>query len=120
MAYLEFMRKNIKNFDIPIITILKHGVFSIGSYLCYKYVKQFKFSVFLFDKDTNKIGIKLMNEHLNHSYPIRFMRNNTHAEISAKAFLNNFNIKHKEKSYSYIAEWNDKENMIEIDLNKKV
>ena len=114
MPFEEFMKtRPVK--DKPIISISKQGIIGLNQACYNKYLKQYSYVILLFDKDSNKIGIKPTNEDKINSYKIRVTRNGSLAQISATAFLKYFNILY-EKTRIYTCMWNDEEKLLEVKL----
>lgn len=115
MAYEEFTAKSRATTDIPMISILKQGVIGINNECYGKYFKNYKYAIFFFDKENKKIGIKPTNEPASNTYTIRISRDGKLASVSAMAFLNYYNIPHKD-SKSYPCDWNESEKILEVKL----
>lgn len=115
MAYEEFTAKSRSSLDVAMISILKQGIMGINS-ACYdKYFKNFKYVVFLYDEENNKIGLKPTNEPFGNAYNVRVSKNGKLANVSAKSFLKFYNISHNE-SKSYACYWNETEKILEVEL----
>lgn len=87
--------------------------FSQGSIKRYELVK-YKFATLYFDKDTEKVGVKLTND-ANEEGICKLQVRGSNAAVSAKAFLDYYNIEHN-KTKSYQATWDDTEKMIIVSL----
>ena len=119
MGFVEFDGKRIQSGNNPRVTILKTGLFGINK-VCYEqYFKNYEYVVFSYDNERNVIGLRPTHEDTKKTYTIRSSRKGTMVIISATAFLNFFRIKH-EVSTAYSIIWNDKEKLVEVDLNQTV
>jgi len=65
---------------------------------------RYKFVLFGFDPQTRTVGIKLLKEKEEGAYAIRGTKSG--ATVSAKAFLKEYEIDHKE-SQSYLVKWDE-------------
>jgi hypothetical protein len=116
MAFEEFTHKKRPVSDVPMVSILKQGVFGINQTCYKKYFKDYKYVIMLFDKEENKIGLKPTNNASHNTYTIRTSREGRLTNISAIAFLNHYGIKHDE-TRSYNCNWNEQEEILEIPLS---
>jgi len=114
MVYQEFTLRRCPR-DIPMISILKHGIISINQTCYYKYFKDYKYVVFLFDIENNRIGIKPTNVPKENVYNIRVTRNGKLANISASAFLKYYKISHTETK-AYSCSWHEEQKILEVQL----
>jgi hypothetical protein len=117
MAFEKFHR-DVFTKDQPIISILDRGQFAIGR-VCYeKFLKDYyKFIVLYYDKDRRVIGLKPTNTKAPECYEVLVDPSGRLARISGHKFLKFFKIEH-EKSHKYKVRWNEKEKLIELDLNQ--
>ncbi|MDD5584815.1 MAG: hypothetical protein PHV55_07155 [Candidatus Omnitrophica bacterium] len=118
MSFEEFTLKRRPVRDTPMISILKQGTIGINSVAYDQYFRKYKYVIFLFDRQNNKIGIKLTNDAGSNTYNIRVSRGGRLANISALAFLKYYEIPHVE-SKAYTCDLNAKENMVEVTLSNK-
>lgn len=98
------------------ITILEAGIFWINFITTRKFLKGFKRTYVLYDKERKVIGFKPTNEQ-KHTYSLSRAKGRNDITVSGMAFLEYYKIPHKERK-SYKATWNDKERLVEIDLNQ--
>jgi hypothetical protein len=115
MAFEEFTGKTRSNTAIPMVSILKHGRIGLNQECYTNYLKDYKFVVFLYDKQNKKIGIRPTNQPISHAYNIKVNRNGKLASISAISFLHHYNIPF-DKSQSYSCHWNATEKILEVQL----
>ena len=118
MGYEEFTGKKRLQGDFPMISIFKQGVLSVNKACYEKYLKKYSFVVLLFDETNQKIGIRPTNEATGKSFPIRSDKFFKHCFISARGFLNHYQIL-PTHTKAYACSWNVKENILEIDLKEK-
>jgi len=117
MGFQKFVGKRQKPVNKePMISVLRAGRLGINKACLEKYLKNYKYAVLFFDPEKKIIGIQPTNEASDEAYPIRVSRTSD-AGITALAFLRHFGIPH-EKSRSYVAAWNDKEMLVEIDITQ--
>ena len=114
MAYEEFTLRRCPR-DIPMVSILKHGIISLNQACYYEYFKSYKYVVFLFDRENNKIALKLTNDAKDNVYNIRVTRNGRLASISASAFLKYYKIPHPQTK-AYSCSWNEEQKILEVQL----
>jgi hypothetical protein len=117
MGYELFKTKmRSKDRNVPIITIYTGRAMSINR-VCYRtFFKEKKYALLYYDQELKKIGIKPTEKHEYWSRKLIDCENDRRTIIlSIKAFLNHYHIDLKETT-SYIAQWNDKEKMVEINL----
>jgi len=115
MAFEEFTAKTRSNVAIPMVSILKHGRIGLNHECFTKYFKEYKFVVFLYDKQNKKVGMRPTNAHLSNAFNIKETRNGKLATISATTFLNYYNIPF-DKSQSFPCHWNETEKVLELQL----
>ena len=80
-------------------------------------MKDYKFAVLFFDKDTERIGIKLTNNE-NEEGATTAIKGNTGIIISAASFLEHYNIDHKTLR-KYPIDFDQKEELYIIDLKEE-
>lgn len=115
MAFEEFTAKTRSNVAIPMVSILKHGRIGLNQACFTKYFKDFKFVVFLYDKQNKKVGIRPTNEHLSNAFNIKVTRNGKLASVNATIFLKYYKIPF-DKSQSFPCHWNETKKIVEIKL----
>lgn len=115
MAFEEFTAKTRSNVNVPMVSILKYGRFGLNGECYRKYFKDYKFVVFLFDKDNNKIGIMPIKQPQSNAFNLKVSRKGTIASISATTFLKYYKIPY-DKSQSFSCHWNATDNILEVQL----
>lgn len=75
----------------------------------------YKYGVLFYDKELQRVGIKLTKEREEGSCSLIVRKN--HGSVSAKAFLNYYGIDYSETT-PYDAHWDDQEKLIVFDLKK--
>lgn len=115
MAFEEFTAKSRPNITIPMVSILKYGRIGLNQQCYIKYFKDYKFVVFLYDKETKKIGLKPTNDHLRNAFNVKVAKTGKMASISATSFLKHYGIAF-DKSQSYPCYRNEAENILEVQL----
>ncbi len=113
MAFEEFTAKSRSNTTIPMVSILQYGRMGLNHQCYTRYFKDYKLVVFLYDKETKKIGLKPTNQHLSNAFNIKVTK--TGASISATTFLKYYGITF-DKSQSYSCHWNETEKILEVQL----
>lgn len=71
--------------------------------------------VLMYDRETQRVGIKILNQPVAHAYPLRKTKNSR--QCSASSFLRFYEIEH-DQTRSYPAEWSEKEGAIVIRLDQ--
>lgn len=99
------------------ITILKQGNFGINSRAAMEFFKGVKYASLHYDRAARRIGIRPEERKAPHAYEIRGQNGKGAVQISGSAFLRFFGIDHK-ATKAYPCKWNDKEKLIEIQLEK--
>ena len=116
MAFEKFISKS-RGFS-PIISINTVNMISFNKGVIRKYnLKNFKYSLLFFDKDTRRIGIKFTNDEKEEGIKNIRHRKYGGADIAAKSFLDYYDIK-MGKTTRYIPEYDDDNSMLIIDLTK--
>ena len=115
MSFQKFIPRRMVTREAK-ITILQAGAFWINFAATRKFFKGFKRTYLLYDKERKVIGFKPTNEQKN-TYSLSRARGRNDITVSGMAFLEYYKVSHKERR-SYKATWNDKERVVEIDLNK--
>lgn len=110
MAFEKFVEVG-KSFK-PRISIRSNGQFGFTTGAINKFkLRDFKYAVLFFDRDTQKIGIMPTNNE--EEGACRIVIRSTNAFISARAFLDYYGIDYL-KTKRYDAEWAEGEGMIII------
>ena len=115
MAFEEFTAKSRPNTTIPMVSILRYGRIGLNHQCYIKYFKDYKFVVFLYDKETKRIGLKPTNNHLSNAFNVKTNKTGKMASISATTFLKYYSITF-DKSQSYPCHWNETEEILEVQL----
>ena len=122
MPYVKFSRKEGRIRRGEYITISKYCQFSL-SLDCYeRFFKGYKSVIFFYDKKNNLVGLKPLKEQADDSYDIRASRTGGASplySVSGASFLNHFGLKPSETK-KYKPEFNEREGLVEIDLNNPV
>ena len=104
--------------DVPTaVTINYRGYFILNRSATINYIKEYRYCNFLFNKNKNLIGIKLLDEPNDFSYKINRKKANPSAFICGQCFLNHIEVGYKE-SKKYQLEYHEKEKMLIINLKK--
>ena len=121
MAYEMFEKKKTTRNTSKFLTITKQGTIRFSK-KCYEaYMKEYDTIKFLFNAETNCIGLKLYTENDDNAYKIRKakIKNSFAYSVSAAAFLKFYGVDFSEtKRYRPI--WIEKKEMIKINLNKEI
>jgi len=115
MVFEEFTAKTRSNISVPMVSILKYGRIGLNRECYRKYFKDYKFVVFLYDKDNNKIGMRPTNKPQGNAFNIKVHREGTLVNISAISFLKHYRIPF-DKSQSFTCHWNATEKILELQL----
>ncbi|RKJ32376.1 hypothetical protein D7X33_39640 [Butyricicoccus sp. 1XD8-22] len=100
----------------PKITI-KNGKFSFNAFVRDNFIKDFSFITLLFDKKTNKVGMQLKEKEDDMTIKIAKASKGNTTFLNATPFFRIYGINDKETT-SYSAEFDEKNKIITIDLNK--
>jgi len=117
-----------KRFNRPIVSITKNRIQLNKK--CQKYFEGANFAVLYYDRENKIIGIKPQKKETNDSIKINRYEDRGIAVIAATKFLRIYEIVPEEefdrwldegylkgeKSFQFIAEWDDKENMVIVKL----
>ncbi len=113
MSFERFTETN-KSF-ISRISIRSNGQLGFSQGAIHKFnLSSFKFGILFYDKGEGKIGIQLSNDE-NEKGICKLQVRPQNASISAKAFLDFFDLPYSETK-SYPAEWNEENKMIIFSL----
>jgi len=100
------------------ISIRSNGQIGFSQGAIHKFkMDGFSNGILFYDKEENKVGIKLGNDD-NEEGACKLQIKPENAAISAKSFLDYYEIPYKE-TISYEAKWDETHQMIVADLNKK-
>ena len=113
----KFTHRKFKAFDNPMATITKDKIINFNAMAMRKYIKDFSYAIFYYDRKDKLIGIELTNNDAPEAYKIRKDRNNRIGTISAMSFIKYYKIQAK-KTLTYSIEWNEQEKMLIIDLKE--
>jgi len=113
----KFTKRKYKSFDNPKATITKDNIINFNSAAMRKYIKDYTYAIFYFDKKNKLIGIELTNQDTQEAYKIRKDRNGKLGSVSAISFLKYYEIQ-SEKTLTYSIEWNEQDKMLIIDLKE--
>ena len=113
----KFTQRKFKSFAIPMATITKDSVINFNVMAMEKYVKEFIYAVFYYDRKDRLVGIKFSHKDAPEAYKIRKDREGRLASISAMSFLRYYNIK-PTQTLSYQIKWNEQDEMLIIDLKQ--
>lgn len=117
MNFETYRRRDvIRGVPDPRIGINRQGRFLFNAAVIRTFVKDFKATFLLYDKKRKVIGFKLTNEEGEDTFPFSG-KGRTAVTVSGMAFLGYHGIPRGEKR-TYKATWNEKEELVEIDLNK--
>jgi len=100
------------------ITISPVRTFWINSSATREFFEGFRRVFLLYDRERKVIGFEPTNEQKD-SYALSRNKARIAITVSGIAFLAYYEIPH-DKTRIYKATWNDKENLVEIDLNKPI
>ena len=115
MGFEKFIPERVVTGEAK-ITILQAGVFWINPSATKKFFEGFRRTFLLYDGKRKVIGFEPTNEQ-KHSYSLSRAKTRRDITVSGMAFLKYYKIPHKERK-SYKGIWNDKEKLVEVDLNK--
>lgn len=105
----------------PTITIAKTGILNFNIVTMNRYVKDNVYAVLYYDKKSRLVGIKFTKRKAPEGYRIIKYRENKFGTISGMGFLKYYKIRKPETKYKtkcYLAEWNEQEEMLVIDLKE--
>jgi hypothetical protein len=115
MAFERFVR--IGRIYTPTASIWSRGQIGFNQGAVQKYnIAHYKYAVLFYDKDTNRIGVKFSNDNSEPgSVPITMGK--TGAMVSAKAFLDYWNISH-DRTRKYPMAHDEQEKLYVIQLDR--
>ncbi len=115
MAFERFTKIGISH--KPRISIRSNGQigFTLGAIERFA-LNHYRLAVLFYDKENNKIGIKLTNEAESGACKLQVRPSN--ASLSAKSFLDYYEIDYS-KTERFAAYWDDNEQLIVVSLNKE-
>ena len=97
----------------PMVSIYKAGAIGLNKAVLDKYeLRKYRYALFYYDKDEQKIGIQFTSKEEAGAYAIR-PRSGKAADLSGRAFLQYFEIEHSETK-RFMPEWDDRHNMLII------
>jgi len=118
MAFEEFKKKGSQARHGAFISITPQKTLILSHDCHEQFFKECKAVIFFYDRERKRIGIKPLKESQERSYSIRVTRKSSNIYvITANAFLNHYQIDYSERR-KYEPRWNEKEGLVEIDLNK--
>ena len=118
MAFEKFTGR-CRGFNEPRVSISKNGTMLINCKCHEKYFARKGYAHFYYDRETKRIGIEPVNEKTGSSYALRKTKRGTTFFLTAIAFLKSFGIMQK-RTQSYIAIWDERRQMIIINLKEPV
>ena len=98
------------------ITILPTGVFWINAVTTKDFFQGLQRTFLLYDKEARTIGFQPTYER-EHTYVLSSSKNRHDITVSGRAFLEYYKISYEERK-SYKPTWNEKEKLVQIDLNE--
>lgn len=117
MSFEQFVPRRI-GISEPMVTISPGGrTFWINSSATREFFQDFRRTFLLYDRERKIIGFKPTKEQ-KHSYALSKATSRTAITVSGMAFSKYYKIPPSEKTKGYKATWNDREKLLEIDLNK--
>lgn len=115
MAFEEFTAKTSGNLKAPMVSILKHGRIGLNGECYRKYFNGYKYVIFFYDKENNKMGMRPTNQPQSNASNIKVSRKGNLANISALTFLKHYNIPF-DQSRSYPCHRNETDDLVEVQL----
>lgn len=115
MGFEEFVPRQVRSGELR-IAILPSGSFWVGMAAAEKFFREYERASLLYDKEREVIGIR-PSKQAERTYSLSRSKNRKNIQIAGQAFFRYFEISH-EKRTVYEPTWNDKENLVEIDLTK--
>lgn len=116
MAFELFVGKQKSTSREPKISILKSGILFCNASCYEKFLAKNKYVNFLYDKDTNTIGIKPTDTNDGYSYLISKSAGRSGCAITSRSFCIYYGIKF-DKSRTYKASWNEELKLVEVKLD---
>ena len=117
MAFERFVRTG--RIYTPTASIWSRGQLGFNQGALQKYdIGKYKFSILFYDKDTNCIGVKFTNDE-SEVGAIPITMGKTGAIVSAKAFLDYYNIEH-DQTRKYPMTYNEQEELYVIQLGQPI
>lgn len=115
MPYETFdKRRALKG--IPMVSILQDGRISLNKACFTWYFEPLEYAILMFDKTTNKIGLKPTSEVTANTYRIRRKKDRNYAQIGGIAFLKFLGIPFS-KTKAYPCHWNEEKKLVEFEVD---
>jgi hypothetical protein len=115
MGFEKFIPERVSTGEAK-VTILPTGVFWINAITAKDFFEGFKRTFLLYDKEARAIGFQPTHEQ-EHSYSLSRAKGRKDITVSGTAFLECYKVAH-EKRKNYKPTWNEKEKLVQIDLNE--
>jgi hypothetical protein len=116
MAWEAFKGRSRRPPGEPAITLGRTGSIGINAGLIQKGVKDYKFGLFMFDRDRKLLGVKFIKERQPESYPIKLTQKNNHGTLAGTALMKAYGIFPKETK-SYAAKYDEHNKIWYVDLS---
>lgn len=117
MSFEKFIPRRM-SWGEPIVTISPVRTFWINASAAREFFEGFSRTFLLYDAQRRVIGFEPTNERIN-CFVLSRAKTRESITVSGMAFLPYHGIP-SDKTRRYKAIWNDKENLVEIDLNKPI
>lgn len=116
MAFVEFQGKPRERQSGVFASIGKQGTIRL-SRACYeKFFKGKDHIIFLYDEQSNRIGLKPATSKAGNAHPIR--STDTQPQVSAIGFLRHFKIPFGDESIRLAGEWDERQGAVLLDALK--
>ena len=116
MPYVQFKRRGIHHKG-NYVTVCKDAVIHLSKECYDRYFQNHPYVLLFHDTENNFIGFKPMKKEHKDSYDIH--KNSRGTNITASSFLQISDVDHS-ITRKYIPTWDEKENLLEIDLDKPI
>jgi hypothetical protein len=117
---MELFNKKGGKYSNPLVSITTAGQIGLNSACIEKFIKGRNHVLLYGDKENKTIGIKPIKDKQNNSFKISYATNaNNTGAISGHSFLAYLGIDFKNNPGKYTPEWDDKNEMLIVKLNKE-
>lgn len=103
----------------PVCSIRANAQIGFNRGAIHRYGLSQGFAVLYFSKDDNVIGVQPVAD-ANVEGATKLIVKDNNAYLSARSFLEYYNIPYGDEAKQYSAEWSDEHNMVLIDLEKPI
>jgi hypothetical protein len=101
------------------VTFGKNGIVGLNAAICRTLKVDGKHAQFMFDRDRNLVGIKIVSQKTGDTYPLKTDSKGSHASLSGTSFLKNYGL-YPEKTIAFTATYDEPSKTIIFDVSELV